>query len=167
MKYFWRYVENEPQKFFSAVRCFFFWFILCFLYTHFIILHDRQFRSFYLVELVRALPFAYAALLEETFFRAMPFYLIYVFTKKREKYFKPLIFSALILFSFMFFGFTHHWRVINILFEGIWGLTIGTIYLKFGGMKGKLIKPLLVCTLFHCLQNILMLSLSYSIKISG
>lgn len=165
MERFWRYLENEPKKFFQMAKCFIFWFILCFLYTHFIILHDRQFRSFYLVELARALPIAYAALLEETFFRAMPFYLIYVFTKKREKYFKPLIFTALILFSFVFFGFIHEFRAINILHQGVGGLILGIIYLKFGGMRGKVFKPFLVCVAYHWLWNVLVVSLIY-VKIS-
>lgn len=166
MKYLWRYLENEPKKFFQMARCFFFWFILCFLYAHFVILYDRQFVEFYLLDFKKALLFIYVALFEETFFRVLPFLMVYVFTQGREKYFKPLSLVALVLWSFMFFGFLHSYRAVNILYQGVGGLVMGIVYLKFGGMRGKILKPFFATAFFHWLWNAIMFSLLY-IKISG
>lgn len=163
MKYFWRYLENEPQKFFQMARCFIFWFFFCFLYTHFVILHNWWLVDFNFLEWTSVVFFVYVALLEETFYRVLPFFLIRIFTPK--KYFKPLIFFALILWSFMLFGFMHQFRAINILRQGVGGLVMGVVYLKFGGMSGEVFKPFLAASGFHWLWNVLILSLLY-VKIS-
>ena len=166
MKYIWQYLESEPKTIFAGLRCFLFWFAACVLYMHFIVLNNCRVIGFRPVNFWAILLFVYIALVEEAFNRAMPFFLVYIFTEEKKKYFKPFIIFALIFFSAALFGFLHQYHFINILYKGVGGLILGIVYLKFGGIRGKIIKPYLICAAVHWIYNILMTSLIY-VKISG
>lgn len=170
MERFWRYLENEPEKITRIITYFLFWFFIAFFYSYVIVdkfmFSEQQLVGFKLIHWKGALIFFYAALLEEAAFRFAPFSLVHEWAAEYKKYLKPAILAVLIFFSFMLFGFVHKYRLANIFNQGVLGLNLGMVYLKLGGIRNKVVKPLAACTLFHWLYNILTASTIY-IKISG
>lgn len=160
MKYFWRYLEDEPKTIFAGIKCFLYWFFLCVVYENLVFYNQESGQIIIRIIPVKiALYLIYGAISEEAAFRAMPFILC-LETKKQRK--KTAILLVWIIFSGLLFGLVHYFGVMPIsiakiiIGQGVGGLILGLIYLKFGGLAGKVRKPFLACSLFHWLYNIVM-----------
>jgi len=82
------------------------------------------------------------AAIEEIFFRFIPLYFARLLTKKTS----IILFVAII--SSIIFGDLHG-NAWHIFLQGISGFILCVVYLKCGGMQGKIIKPLSCSTLSH------------------
>lgn len=96
-----------------------------------------------------------SALVEEMFFRA-PLSFVVPGLKR------PFL-IMLVVFGFsVAFGYVHPLRWWSVPIQGVFGLMISVMYLKFGGIRGKFVKPLLCTSVAHFAMNV-MLSLIHDI----
>lgn len=169
MERLWRYLEDEPKTIIRIAAYSLFWFFIAIFYAHVVaakfFYSDQQLVGFQFIHWKWVLIFFYGAVLEEAAYRFMPFNLAYEWAKDYKKYLRIAIFIVLIFFSFILFGFLHKYRLINIFNQGVFGFNLGMVYLKLGGIRNKVTKPFLICTLFHWLFNVITTSMIY-IKIS-
>lgn len=151
MERLWRYLEDEPKTISAVLRCFSFYFVF---YACYIMMINGRQLSFEPIGFRKILWYAYVALNEEAMYRAVPFYLLFVFLNKNPRWFKIMALIALMAVSFILFGALHD-SLMDIFYQGVGGLVLGIIYLKFGGAAGKLFKPFATVFTFHWLYNIL------------
>jgi len=159
MRWLWKFLEDEPESpilvaigiLFCSALCLLNTYLWIFLYFEYTLLGLRFVRVDMFVL------FFYFALMEEIQFRALWFFMV-IFAYQRGYISKRLagilIFVFLIVVSFFYFGLGHYpgeW--LNLAIQGVAGVIFAITYLKFGGIKGKIFKPLMVATLAHALYN--------------
>lgn len=157
MERFWRYLEDEPKTILAGIISFLYWFALCIAYEKLVFYQGIGYVLVRMVPIKIALLLAYGALSEEAAYRAMPLIICLEIKKLRKR---TVIFLSWVVFSGFIFGLAHYFGLANfplwkaILGQGVGGLILGLVYMKFGGLMGKTGKPFLICSLFHWLYNI-------------
>lgn len=171
MERFWKYLEDEPTGF-RAVKYILFWSFIFEFYFCFTIFHAYHLAALAFIGWKKILWRFFSAAAEEMIFRAAPFDFAFIFFRKKEKIFRASILFCWLLFSFLLFGplhmFVGEYRetfLVSIVAQGALGLMLAKIYLKCGGIRGKMLKPLVICVLIHFAHNIYAASALY-IKIS-
>jgi len=96
-----------------------------------------------------------APLFEETIFRFVPLTLVLFFTKRTT-----VVLSIVVVFAALF-GAIHPYGVIGKAQVAIAGLVFGVVFLKCGGLNGRVIKAGLCAIAAHGMANLFILATEY------
>jgi len=156
MNAFWRYLEKEKIGWKKILLFLFFWFFVIqtfmFVFINRVVGFDVKVVGIKVIFVIIC-----SALIEEASFRVMPFYLSYELFKKLKSYKWATLISLFFISGFAF-GFVHKvW--LGACIKAIVGIFYGIVYLKLEGIKGKMVKPFIILSLFHIIHNIFVVSL--------
>lgn len=126
------------------------------LYAHFSsqTVHPEQIRK---EHLLTALPII--VVLEETFFRFIPFLILFVIIRKIQNQYKILLTISVAIISSFVFGYLHG-NILNIPVQGVMGILFAVMYLKAGGYNNKQpFQALVVSSTTHLCFNLIIFGL--------
>lgn len=160
MKWLWRYLENEPEEPAPIILNILFWLLISLINVHLwnIFYFKAVFYSVIPIPIEYFILFLVSALFEEIECRAIGLFVVML--AYRSGYISKrltgiLLFITIAGISFFWFTVLHEHIVgwTKFAIQGVLGIILAIVYLKFGGMKAKLFKPLMTATLAHALYN--------------
>jgi len=96
-----------------------------------------------------------APLFEETLFRFVPLTIVLFFTKR------PGVVFTFVLLLATLFGAVHPYSIIGNVQVAIAGLVFGLIFLKCGGLQGRVLKAWFCSIAAHAMANLFLLGYEY------
>jgi membrane protease YdiL (CAAX protease family) len=93
-------------------------------------------------------------LIEEFFFRALPLFVVVRYLRGRAWAIALVVVGSSALFGFM------HGDLLHVPFQGVIGIIFSLSYLKCGGLRGAMVKPLTITWFIHFLWDTFVIYLS-------